>query len=157
MIQAYWKTHRKKSFLGEHVGGPGYEWLELFANAVYLRKEDNRDLTVAVNPLCIYRDRKASDLPPLRVYLKQLRKLGKLMKTLDGLLREELDFPQPLQQPLSYKWLTRLVHQGVEEDLKEQKEAEKRKVVFHLDQLDQIRQDAAVTRDRLMTEEERRE
>lgn len=158
MLQVYWKTHRKKSFLGEHVGGPGYEWLELFANAVFLRKEDNRDLTVAVNPLCIYRDRKGIWTFRHYVYTsKQLRKLGKLMKTLDGLLREELDFPQPLQQPLSYKWLTRLVHQGVEEDRKEQKEAEKRKVVFHLDQLDQIRQDAAVTRDRLMTEEERRE
>lgn len=158
MIQDYWKTHRKKSFLGEHVGGPGYEWLELFANAVFLRKEDNRDLTVAVNPLCIYRDRKGIWTFRHYVYTaKQLRKLGKLMKTLDGLLREELGFPQPLQQPLSYKWLTRLVHQAVEEDRKEQKEAEKRKVVFHLDQLDRIRQDAAVTRDRLMTEEERRE
>ena len=158
MIQAYWESHRKKGFLLEHVGGPFYDWLELFANAVFLRREDNRDFTLQVNPVCVYRDRNGVwTFRHLDYTAKQLRKLGKLMKTLDGLLRDELDFPQPLQQPLSYKWLTRLVHQAVEEDRKEQAEAEKRKVVFHLDQLDRIRQDAAVTRDKLMTEEERRE
>lgn len=158
MIQAYWESHRKKPFLREHVGGPTYDWLELFANAVFLQKEDGREFKVQVDPICIYQDRKG--VWTLRHYeyaSQQLRKLGKLMKTLDGLLREALDFSPPLQQPLSYKWLTKLVRQAVEEDRKEQEEAEKRKVVFHLDQLDKIRRDAAVTRERLMTEEERRE
>ena len=158
MIQAYWESHRKKSFLREHVGGPSYEWLDLFANAVFLRQEDGREFKVQVNPLCIYHARKGNwTLRHYNYAAPQLRKLGKLMKTLDGLIRDELDFPQPLQQPLSYKWLAKLVHQAVEEDRQEQQEAEKRKVVFHLDRLDTIRQEAALTREKLMTEEERRE
>ena len=79
------------------------------------------------------------------------------MKTLDGCSGTNWIFPSPSSSPCLTNGLPRLVHQAVEENRKEQAEAEKRKVVFHLDQLDRIRQDAAVTRDKLMTEEERRE
>ena len=79
------------------------------------------------------------------------------MKSLDGLLREALHVAPAVQQPFSYVWLTKLVGDVVAADNRERKEREARRVVFHPEALDRIRREAAVTRERLMTEEERRE
>lgn len=156
-IQSYFGKHRKKTFVQEYIGEEEYRWLDLFGNAVFLKKDDNREFTVEVSPVCRYTNRKGSWSQRRYSYIpKRMRKLGKLMKTLDSLLRQELDLP-PIEAPLAYKWLARLVKEACDEEAQRQKLAEKRKVVFHFDQLDAIRKDAAVTREKLMTEEERQE
>ncbi|WP_071142815.1 TerB N-terminal domain-containing protein [Acidaminococcus timonensis] len=158
-LQVYYARHRKKkTFLDEFLGHPTYDWLDLFANAVFLKLPDRRQFTVEETPLCIYKDDEGNwTLRRFNYEAKCLKKLGKLMKSLDGLLREALHVAPAVQQPFSYVWLTKLVGDVVAADNRERKEREARRVVFHPEALDRIRREAAVTRERLMTEEERRE
>ncbi len=157
-LQAYYqKKHRKKTFVEEYIGEAGYTWLNLFDNAVFLKQPDDREFTVTLSPVYSVTNRHGNWSERCYDYSgKRLRKLGKLMKTWDSLLREKLDLP-PIMAPFGYKWLRQLVEDTWAEEVQRQKLEEKRKVVFHFDQLDTIRQEAAVTRERLMTEEERQE
>ena len=158
-IQAYYAKHRKKkTFIDEFIGRPTYDWLDLFANAVFWKQPDTRQLTVEETPLCIYKDNEGNwTLRRFNYMAKCLKKLGKLMKSIDGMVREALQVEPAVQQPFTYVWLMKLVADVVHTDEKERKEREARRVVFHPEALVKIRQEAAVTRERLMTEEERRE
>lgn len=158
-IQAYYAKHRKKkTFIDEFIGRPTYDWLDLFANAVFWKQPDPRQLTVEETPLCIYKDNEGNwTLRRFNYMAKCLKKLGKLMKSIDGMVREALQVEPAVQQPFTYVWLMKLVADVVHRDEKEWKEREARRVVFHPEALVKIRQEAAVTRERLMTEEERRE
>lgn len=123
----------------------------------FLKQPDDREFTVTLSPVYSVTNRHGNWSERCYDYSgKRLRKLGKLMKTWDSLLREKLDLP-PIMAPFGYKWLRQLVEDTWAEEVQRQKLEEKRKVVFHFDQLDTIRQEAAVTRERLMTEEERQE
>ncbi len=157
-LQVYYqKKHRKKSFVEEYIGDEGYTWLNLFDNAVFLKQADDREFTVTLSPVCSFTNRRGNWSQRSYYFSsKRMRKLGKLMKTWDSLLREKLDLP-PIMAPLRYKWLRQLVEDVWNAEAERQKQEEKRKVVFHFDQLDTIREEAAVTRERLMTEEERQE
>lgn len=158
-IQAYFAKHRKKkTFIDEYIGSPTYDWLDLFANAVFWKQPDERQFTVEETPLCIYKDNEGNwTLRRFNYMAKNLKKLGKLMKSIDGMVREILHVEPAVQQPYTYVWLMNLVIDVVHTDEKERKEREARRVVFHPEALEKIRQEAAVTRERLMTEEERRE
>lgn len=158
-ILVYYAKHRKKkTFVDEFVGWPAYDWLDLFANAVFWRQPDERKFTVEETPLCIYKDDEGNwTLRRFNYMAKCMRKLGKLTKSIDGMVREALHVEPAVQQPFTYVWLMKLVANAVMEDEKERKEREARRVVFHPEALDKIRREAAVTRERLMTEEERRE
>ncbi len=158
-IQAYYAKHRKKkTFIDEYIGQPAYDWLDLFANAVFWKQPDQRQFTVEETPLCIYKDDEGNwTLRRFNYMAKCLKKLGKLMKSIDGMVREGLHVEPAVQQPFTYVWLMKLVAQVIFADEKERKEREARRVVFHPEALEKIRREAAVTRERLMTEEERRE
>ncbi|WP_432642088.1 TerB N-terminal domain-containing protein [Acidaminococcus sp.] len=158
-IQVYYAKHRKKkTFVDEYIGQPAYDWLDMFTNAVFWKQPDQRQFTVEETPLCIYKDDEGNwTLRRFNYMAKCLKKLGRLMKSIDGMVREILHVGPAVQQPFTYVWLKKLTAGAVLADEKERREREARRVVFHPEALEKIRREAAVTRERLMTEEERRE
>lgn len=151
-LQEYYLSHRKKSFQEEFLGVEDYEWISLFSSAVFFKRQDTRTYAVQLTPVCTYSNKEGIwTVQRLRYETAKHRKLGKLVKTIEGELRTLLGY-QELLQPYHYKWLTKLVT-GVFEDWQAEEDRKKRAQV-NLDAavLDKIRQEAAITRERLITE-----
>ena len=87
------------------------------------------------------------------------RKLENLMKTIDASLRVALNDGKPIKSPSQLKWVTKVIEEEVAallETQKQQEEAAKR-VQIDYSALAQIRREAAITQNKLATEEEMEE
>lgn len=84
------------------------------------------------------------------------RKLENLMKTIDASLRVALNDGKPIKSPSQLKWVTKVIEEEVAALLETQKqqEAEAKRVQIDYSALAQIRREAAITQDKLATEEE---
>lgn len=84
------------------------------------------------------------------------RKLENLMKTIDASLRVALNDGKPIKSPSQLKWVTKVIEEEVAALLreKEQQEAAAKRVQIDYSALAQIRREAAITQDKLATEEE---
>lgn len=87
------------------------------------------------------------------------RKLEDLMKTIDASLRVALNDGKPIKSPSQLKWVTKVIEEEVAVLLreKEQQEAASKRVQIDYSALAQIRREAAITQDKLATEEEMEE
>ena len=85
------------------------------------------------------------------------RKLRQLLHETDRMLRLYLKVGGRLKEMADEAWATPLVAAVIEEDRRAKAEAARPKVVIDLTGLDRIRQEAAETRESLLTEEERGE
>lgn len=84
------------------------------------------------------------------------RKLEDLMKTIDASLRVALNDGKPIKSPSQLKWVTKVIEEEVAALLEAQKqqEAAAKRVQIDYSALAQIRREAAITQDKLATEEE---
>lgn len=87
------------------------------------------------------------------------RKLEDLMKTIDASLRVALNDGKPIKSPSQLKWVTKVIEEEVAALLETQKqqEAAAKRVQIDYSALEQIRREAAITQDKLATEEEMEE
>lgn len=87
------------------------------------------------------------------------RKLENLMKTIDASLRVALNDGKPIKSPSQLKWVTKVIEEEVAALLEAQKqqEAEAKRVQIDYSALAQIRREAAITQEKLATEEEMEE
>lgn len=87
------------------------------------------------------------------------RKLENLMKTIDASLRVALNDGKPIKSPSQLKWVTKVIEEEVAALLEAQKqqEAAAKRVQIDYSALAQIRREAAITQDKLATEEEMEE
>lgn len=84
------------------------------------------------------------------------RKLENLMKTIDASLRVALNDGKPIKSPSQLKWVTKVIEEEVAALLETQKQQETaaKRVQIDYSALAQIRREAAITQDKLATEEE---
>ena len=87
------------------------------------------------------------------------RRLEDLMKTIDASLRVALNDGKPIKSPSQLKWVTKVIEEEVAALLETQKqqEAAAKRVQIDYSALAQIRREAAITQDKLATEEEMEE
>lgn len=87
------------------------------------------------------------------------RKLEDLMKTIDASLRVALNDGKPIKSPSQLKWVTKVIEEEVAAllETKKQQEAAAKRVQIDYSALAQIRREAAITQDKLATEEEMEE
>ena len=69
-------------------------------------------------------------------------------------MRECYGYGRPIQYKLDTKWILKIIQEEARNLLAEKKAAEEKKITIDYSRLARIRSDAAVTRDRLMVEEE---
>ena len=84
-------------------------------------------------------------------------KLGDLLKTIDSVMRQEANYRYPVKAGLDTKWILRMIQEETEKLYADKKAAEEKKFTINYAQLTQIRQDAAVTQEKLTVEEEAEE
>lgn len=80
-----------------------------------------------------------------------------LMHEADRVFRDFLALPRPLKQREEEKWATQFAVASLKAEKERQREARLQSVKIDLGNLDEIRRGAALTRERLLTDEEREE
>ena len=140
---------------GSVINGP----YNMFSAAVFYDRRRYEDYTYAVDGLCRYTCKGGSwSCQRFLGRRERSSELGAMLKTVDSRLRERLAFPAPIKPGES----TRLLLSIIDKEIDSWLEAQKKAAVPPPPQLDlsvlgRIRADAAFTRDRLLTEDERAE
>ncbi len=152
----YCDKHRKVS-LSERLFGIKFRCrYTFFENAVFYGNVKHTDCEYSVSSLykfiCTggkwYCER-------YQISDKKNTELGSVIRETDRILRQETGYKKPLKPNLDNKTLKGIIEKTVRKLLEEKREAEKRVVKIDVSSLDKIRRDADVTRDKLITEEER--
>ncbi len=157
--------------ISDHYGQtPGHSWMEdyfgstltipvrLFPSAVFYGDADKRSFDYAVNPLRIYHDRGGRwSFTYFDVSRMQKNKAGNLLRTIDALMREDLGFKHPIKPGLEIRWVLDLIHEQIAAEQETERLANRKELKLDLSVLDDIRRDAAYTRDRLITQDEQDE
>ncbi len=150
---------RCKKSMTEHYFGPyGLYPVHLFESAVFVDKSKGRSCAYSASPLRIYHCQNGLWSVQRYSCLENVSvKLGDVLRAVDAVMREMLDFGYPIQSALDTKWILKIIREEVRALLEEQKAAEAARITIDYSQLARIRADAAVTRDSLLVEEETEE
>ena len=128
----------------------------MFSAAVFYEPSPHPDCEVRSGELATYictngrwRQRLACDVRDTS------RDLGLAMHCCDYELRRQLDYPYPLKERKAPKYLWKIVQDVVAARLEKRAEAESRRITIDRSKLGTIRAAAAVTREALLTDEDR--
>lgn len=151
----------KRNFVQQLFGDPAEFTVWLFQDAVFCPKP-RPDGEYALDPLCVYRCKRGYwSVIKYGSSESAHKKLTGWLKTIDGIMRESFAYKSPIKYTLDVKWQEKLIRTEVQALLdakKAEEEArqaeENAKLKLDMSRLEQIRKDAAVTRDKLIVEEE---
>ena len=132
-------------------------WYPL-GNAVYWEEQPHPDGVYVLDPCRTYRCQQGSwQVEEYNKLYYNKNKFQALFHEADRQLRKYLKTGRYLREKPEEAWAAPFVEAVLEQDQRERLEAAKPKIVIDLSNLDQIRRDAVLTRDSLLTEEERQE
>jgi len=151
--------HCQKPMIQQYFGPRTQQPVQLFGGAVFANPLHRPSYEYALDERCIYRCRgrmwTVERHDPIRHNGSDLEAL---MKTIDALLREAYSDRSQIKCELDTKWLLRAIGKEIETLQKEAAAAkaaeQKNTVAIDFFRLEQIRQAAAITRDKLIVEEE---
>lgn len=155
-VSSHYASRCKKTMVEQYFGVMERYQVWFFNTAVFYdqRKKQNREYKV--DERCVYLCRNG-----LWTVLQHPYPIGRpspeldaLVKTIDSVMREEYGYGHPVKPGLQTKWIVKVIREEVQALLAEKKAAEAKKVTIDLSRLDKIRQDAAITREKLTVEEE---
>lgn len=131
-----------------------FAWYPL-SNAIYWETEVPSDTDYMLNSCRIYRFRDGAwqEERYEKLYF-HLDLLHAFLHEIDGLLRNYLKTGHYLRKKLEEAWATPYGEAAIRMDQQAEREAARPKITINLSSLEQIRQDAGITRDSLLTEEE---
>ena len=154
-MSAHYAARCKKTMVEQYFGGCGRYQARPFNAAVFGDPLKIRNYEYTVDGQCICRcengvwsvwkraDPAGSD-----------RKLKDVLKTIDSVMRQAFDYRYPVKAKLDTKWILRIIEEETRALLTEKKAAEEKKITINYAQLTRIRQDAAITREKLIVDEE---
>ena len=129
-----------------------------FANAVYCWEKKPADSDYQLDACRSYRCRDGAwEMLTWEGRFFDLELFHGLLRQTDAMLRRYLKTGNYLKEKPEEAWISPCVRAVIEAEKKEAEEAARPRVVLDLSGLDQIRQDALITRDSLLTDEERAE
>lgn len=132
-----------------------YDWYPM-GNAIYYREKEPDSLICELNECHKYVCKKGKW--KIQWYYEEFfnKKCFKgLLHEADRLLRIYLKVGRPLKEIYDESWATPFIQAIIEADKQKKLEASKPKINICYDNLEQIRQNAIITRDSLLTEEEK--
>ncbi len=147
---------RCKKTMTEHFFGIQQLYpVRLFESAVFVDTQKQRSCTYSASPVRVYQCSHGLWSVQRHSSTETVStRLGELLRAVDGLMREMLDFSYPIQYTLDTKWILKIIREEIQALLDAQKAAEAAKISIDYSQLAKIRADAAITRDSLLVEEE---
>ena len=154
-ISAHHTARCKKTMVEQYFGPHRLQQIRLFDSAVFLDRTRSADRDVMVDPLCVYHCRRGLwSAEKYSISSRNNQKLEDLMKTVDSVMRRMYDDRHPVKAVVDTKWILKLIEEQVQSLLDKRRSAEAKKLRLDYGKLDKIRSDAAVTRDKLIVDEE---
>lgn len=154
-MSAYYAQRCKKTMVEQFFGMMTNSHVHMFSTAVFCDPMKRRDYEYALDGQCVYRCVDGIWSINRRVVSPHSsRRLDKLLKTIDCLMRQAYGYGHPIKQEISTKWITRTIQEEIQALAEEKQELEKRKVTIDFSRLEKIREDAFATQERLIVEEE---
>lgn len=154
-VSRHYAAHTKHTMTEQYFGYFIPFPIQLFNGAVFCNPLKIRNHQYTVDERCVYRCQNG-----LWTVTKHggspgsSSKLENLLKTIDAVMREEYAYKHPLKYAVDTKWLLQVIREEVQSLLAEQQAAAAKKITIDYSRLEKIRQDAAVTMDKLTVEEE---
>ncbi len=157
-MSAHYNARCKKTMVEQYFGSFSQYRVILFDAAVFHERQVEGSRQYKVDENYIYRCRNGLwSVQKYNCLPHSNGKLGDVLKAIDGVMRECYGYGRPVQYKLDTKWILKIIQEEVRNLLTEKKAAEEKKITIDYSRLARIRDDAAVTRDRLMVEEEAEE
>lgn len=154
-VSDHYAKHTKKSMVEQFFGKITTFQVRLFDTAIFCDPLKRRTGEFAMDERCIYCCKNglwtvSKHAGPLRPN----KKLDDLLKTVDAIMREEYEYKHPVKYETDTKWLIKIIREEIQEQLAEKKAVEAKKLHIDYSQLEKIRQEAAITQDKLTVEED---
>ena len=157
-MSAHYNARCKKTMVEQYFGSFSQYRVILFDAAVFHGRQVEGSRQYMVDENYIYRCRNGLwSVQKYNCLPHSNGKLGDVLKAIDGVMRECYGYGRPIQYKLDTKWILKIIWEEARNLLTEKKAAEEKKITIDYSRLARIRNDAAVTRDRLMVEEEAEE
>lgn len=157
-MSAHYNARCKKTMVEQYFGSFSQYRVILFDAAVFQECQVEGSRQYMVDENYIYRCRNGLwSVQKYNCLPHSNGKLGDVLKAIDGVMRECYGYGRPVQYKLDTKWILKIIQEEARNLLAEKKAAEEKKITIDYSRLARIRDDAAVTRDRLMVEEEAEE
>lgn len=157
-MSAHYNARCKKTMVEQYFGSFSQYRVILFDAAVFHERQVEGSRQYKVDENYIYRCRNGLwSVQKYNCLPHSNGKLGDVLKAIDGVMRECYGYGRPIQYKLDTKWILKIIWEEARNLLTEKKAAEEKKITIDYSRLARIRSDAAVTRDRLMVEEEAEE
>lgn len=154
-MSAHYNARCKKTMVEQYFGSFSQYRVILFDAAVFHERQVEGSRQYMVDENYIYRCRNGLwSVQKYNCLPHSNGKLGDVLKAIDGVMRECYGYGRPIQYKLDTKWILKIIQEEARNLLAEKKAAEEKKITIDYSRLARIRSDAAVTRDRLMVEEE---
>ena len=154
-MSAHYNARCKKTMVEQYFGSFSQYRVILFDAAVFHERQVEGSRQYMVDENYIYRCRNGLwSVQKYNCLPHSNGKLGDVLKAIDGVMRECYGYGRPIQYKLDTKWILKIIQEEARNILTEKKAAEEKKITIDYSRLARIRSDAAVTRDRLMVEEE---
>lgn len=154
----HYNARCKKAMVEQYFGSFSQYRVILFDAAVFLKRQVQDSRQYMVDENYIYRCRNGLwSVQKYNCLSHSSGKLGDVLKAIDAVMRECYGYGRPIQYKLDTKWILKIIREEAQRILAEKKAAEEKKITIDYSRLARIRDDAAVTRDRLMVDEEAEE
>lgn len=154
-IADHYATGFKKNMIEQFFGLMETQHVHIFSRAIFCNPLNRQNYEYRVDTQYIYKCEDGIWSVRRRVVSpRSVRKLEKLLKTVDSIMREEYGYSHPVKAEISVKWQLRVIREEIQAFLSEIKSGEKKNIEIDFSQLAKIREDAAVTQQKLIVEEE---
>lgn len=154
-VSNHYASRTKKTMVEQYFGKLTPYQVRLFDTAVFCDPLKRRGYEYAVDERCVYQCK--NGLWTVTKHPGSPRTCGKLedlLKTIDAVMREEYGYRHPVKYETETKWLIKIIREETGEILARKKAAAAKKISIDYSRLDKIRQEAAITQDKLTVEEE---
>lgn len=154
-MSAHYAARCKKTMVEQYFDSCRQYPLRIFEAAVFCDPLKRRNYEYVVDEQCVYRCKKGVWTVWGRAYSPPPgEKLTPLLKAIDSVMREEYGYRHPIKADMDTKWILQTIREEIRALQAEKRAAEEKKVTIDYGQLTQIRRDAAITREKLIVEEE---
>ena len=154
-VSDHYAKHTKKSMVEQYFGKLGQFQVRLFDTAVFCNPLKKRNCEFAADERCVYRCQNGLwTVTKHAGPMKPSGKLEDLLKTIDAVMREEYAYKHPVKYETETKWLIKLIREETQALLMEKRARDAKKITIDYSQLAKIRQEAAITQDKLTVDED---
>ena len=152
---AYYLKNRSRSFCEKLFGRTVEMSYHMFESAVFYDRKKYTDYTYEITGSHKYSCKNGSWYCEKFYGNKKSKQLGDILKSIDSIMRQKLELGNPIACPCDTKWILKIISGEIDRLLENKRKNAVPKIEIDVSKLAGIRKSADITRDRLMTEEER--